>query len=47
MTKLLFEPETKHILGAGIVGTSTGELIGEAVLALVMGGTDAEEIRLG
>ncbi|OOZ36303.1 dihydrolipoyl dehydrogenase [Solemya velesiana gill symbiont] len=45
MTKLLFDPETKRILGAGIVGINAGELIGEAVLALEMG-ADAEDIGL-
>ena len=45
LTKLLFEPETKRILGAGIVGPNAGELIGETVLALEMG-ADAEDIGL-
>jgi len=45
MTKLLFDPESKRILGAGIVGVNAGELIGEAVLALEMG-ADAEDIGL-
>ncbi len=45
LTKLLFDPETKRILGAGIVGANAGELIGEAVLALEMG-ADAEDIGL-
>lgn len=45
MTKLLFDPETNRILGAGIVGVNAGELIGEAVLALEMG-ADAEDIGL-
>jgi dihydrolipoamide dehydrogenase len=45
MTKLLFDPETKRILGAGIVGPNAGELIGEAVLALEMG-ADMEDIGL-
>lgn len=45
MTKLLFEPETKRLLGAGIVGVNAGELIGEAVLALEMG-ADVEDIGL-
>ena len=44
-TKLLFDPETKRILGAGIVGVNAGELIGETVLALEMG-ADAEDIGL-
>ncbi len=45
MTKLLFDPESKRILGAGIAGRNAGELIGEAVLALEMG-ADAEDIGL-
>ncbi|MEJ2424608.1 MAG: dihydrolipoyl dehydrogenase [Candidatus Thiodiazotropha sp.] len=45
MTKLLFEPKSKRILGAGIVGPNAGELIGETVLALEMG-ADAEDIGL-
>ncbi|MBK5963121.1 dihydrolipoyl dehydrogenase [Thiocystis minor] len=45
MTKLLFDPETKRILGAGIAGPNAGELIGEAVLALEMG-ADMEDIGL-
>jgi len=44
-TKLLFDPETKRILGAGIVGPNAGELIGETVLALEMGADD-EDIGL-
>ena len=43
MTKLLVEPGTRRILGAGIVGVNAGELIAEAVLALEMG-ADAEDI---
>jgi dihydrolipoamide dehydrogenase len=45
MTKLLFEPKSQRILGAGIVGPNAGELIGETVLALEMG-ADAEDIGL-
>ncbi|ESQ13930.1 MAG: dihydrolipoyl dehydrogenase [Thiohalocapsa sp. PB-PSB1] len=45
LTKLLFDPETKRILGAGIVGPSAGELIGETVLALEMG-ADMEDIGM-
>jgi len=45
LTKLLFDPETKRILGAGIVGVNAGELIGETVLALEMG-ADMEDIGL-
>jgi dihydrolipoamide dehydrogenase len=45
LTKVLFDKETKRILGAGIVGPNAGELIAEAVLALEMG-ADAEDIGL-
>ncbi len=45
MTKVLFDKESKRILGAGIVGPNAGELIAEAVLALEMG-ADAEDIGL-
>jgi len=45
LTKLLFDPQTKRIVGAGIVGPNAGELIGEAVLALEMG-ADMEDIGM-
>lgn len=45
LTKVLFDKETKRILGAGIVGPNAGELIAEAMLALEMG-ADAEDIGL-
>mgnify|MGYP000424436901 CR=1 FL=1 len=45
LTKILFDKETKRILGAGIVGVNAGELIAEAVLALEMG-ADIEDISL-
>ena len=45
LTKLLTDPETGRVLGAGIVGTNAGELIAEAVLALEMG-ADAHDIGL-
>ena len=45
MTKLLFEPGSKRLLGAGIVGVNAGELIAETVHALEMG-SDAEDIAL-
>jgi dihydrolipoamide dehydrogenase len=44
-TKLLYEPKSKRILGAGIVGVNAGELIAELVLALEMG-ADMEDIGL-
>ncbi|CAH1904026.1 Dihydrolipoamide dehydrogenase of pyruvate dehydrogenase complex [Candidatus Nitrotoga sp. HW29] len=45
LTKLLYDPQTKHILGAGIVGSNAGELIAETVLALEMG-ANMEDIAL-
>lgn len=45
LTKVLVDPQTKQILGAGMVGPNAGELIAEAVLALEMG-ADAEDISL-
>lgn len=45
MTKLLFDKNTRRLLGAGIVGVNAGELISETVLALEMG-TDMEDISL-
>ena len=43
MTKLLWDPKTKRILGAGIVGVNAGELLAETVLALEMG-ADLEDL---
>jgi dihydrolipoamide dehydrogenase len=45
LTKLLYDPVSKRILGAGIVGTNAGELLAETVLALEMG-ADMEDIGL-
>ncbi len=39
MTKILADPETGQVLGAGIVGPSAGELISEIVFAIEMGAT--------
>jgi dihydrolipoamide dehydrogenase len=36
MTKLIFDPQSERVLGAGIVGAGAGELIAEAVLAIEM-----------
>jgi len=36
-TKLLFDPETHRVIGAGIVGPMAGDLIAECVLAIEMG----------
>ncbi len=45
MTKMLMDPETKQVLGVGIVGPNAGDLIAEAVLAIEMG-ADIEDIAL-
>jgi dihydrolipoamide dehydrogenase len=45
LTKLLFDPETHRLLGAGIVGPGAGELIAESVHALEMG-AEAEDLAL-
>lgn len=45
MSKLLFCPTTKRILGAGIVGVCAGDLIAEASLAIEMC-CDVEDIAL-
>jgi len=45
MTKLLFDPISHRVLGAGIVGTNAGELISEIALAIEMG-CDATDISL-
>ena len=44
-TKLLFDPSTQRVVGAGIVGTNAGELIAEVALAIEMG-ADAHDIGL-
>ncbi|MGH9335819.1 MAG: dihydrolipoyl dehydrogenase family protein, partial [Vicinamibacteria bacterium] len=36
LTKLIFEPDTDRLLGAGFVGVDAGELVSEAVLAIEM-----------
>ncbi len=45
VTKVIYDPESKRLLGAGMVGPNAGELIAEAVLALEMG-ADIEDIAL-
>jgi dihydrolipoamide dehydrogenase len=45
MTKLLFDKESKRIIGAAIVGPNAGDLIAECALAIEMG-CDAEDIGL-
>ncbi|MBC3813061.1 dihydrolipoyl dehydrogenase [Undibacterium aquatile] len=42
-TKLLFDADTKRIVGGGIVGTHAGDMIGEIALAIEMG-ADAVDI---
>ena len=42
VTKLLYDPQSKRILGCGIVGVNAGELIAETVLALEMGADMAD-----
>jgi dihydrolipoamide dehydrogenase len=44
-TKVLFDPESHRVLGAGIVGPNAGELIAELVLGIEMG-VDATDIGL-
>jgi dihydrolipoamide dehydrogenase len=44
-TKLLFDSDSRRLVGAGIVGVNAGELIAETVHALEMG-SDAEDIGL-
>ena len=43
-TKLIFDAETKRIIGGGIVGTHAGDMIGEVALAIEMG---ADAIDIG
>jgi dihydrolipoamide dehydrogenase len=45
LTKVLYEPVTMRILGAGIVGVNAGELLAESVLALEMG-ADMQDLSL-
>jgi dihydrolipoamide dehydrogenase len=45
LTKLLVEPGSRRVLGAGIVGVNAGELIAETVHAFEMG-ADAEDLAL-
>jgi len=44
-TKLLIDPETEAVLGAGIVGTNAGDLLPEIALAIEMAAT-AEDLAL-
>ncbi len=45
LTKLIIDPETERVLGAGIVGPGAGELIAECVLAVEMSAV-ASDIKL-
>jgi dihydrolipoamide dehydrogenase len=45
VTKILFDPATHRVIGAGIVGTNAGDLIAELVLAIEMG-ADAADVGL-
>ncbi|MEM7251854.1 MAG: dihydrolipoyl dehydrogenase [Pseudomonadota bacterium] len=44
LTKLLFDPESKRLIGAGVVGPRAGDLISEAMVAMEMG---ADPVDLG
>ena len=44
-TKLLFDPKSRKIISAGIVGPNAGDLIGETILAIEMG-ADVDDISL-
>ncbi|MGO9037611.1 MAG: dihydrolipoyl dehydrogenase [Steroidobacteraceae bacterium] len=44
-TKILFDKQTRRVIGAGIVGTNAGELIAELGLAIEMG-ADAADVGL-
>jgi dihydrolipoamide dehydrogenase len=45
LTKILFDKETRRIIGAGIVGPHAGDLIAETVVAMEMG-ADAQDLGL-
>lgn len=45
LTKILFDPQTNKVLGAGIVGSQAGDLIAELALAIEMGCV-AEDLAL-
>jgi dihydrolipoamide dehydrogenase len=42
LTKLLFDPATRRVVGGGIVGPNAGELIAEVALAIEMGAEAAD-----
>jgi dihydrolipoamide dehydrogenase len=45
MTKLLFDPESRRVLGIGLVGAGAGELVSEGTLAIEMAAT-ADDLKL-
>jgi dihydrolipoamide dehydrogenase len=45
LTKLLLDPDTRRVLGAGVVGPGAGDLIAEPTFAMEMG-ADAQDIGL-
>jgi dihydrolipoamide dehydrogenase len=45
LTKILYDPESRRVLGGGIVGPNAGELIAEITLALEMG-ADVGDVAL-
>ena len=45
VSKLLFDPDSGRVLGAGICGPNAGELLAEVALAIEMG-ADAEDLSL-
>ena len=45
MTKLIWDKETKSIIGGSVIGSNAGELLGEICLAIEMG-CDAEDLAL-
>jgi dihydrolipoamide dehydrogenase len=45
MTKLLFDPASRRVIGGGIVGPNAGDLISEVALAIEMG-SDAADLGL-
>lgn len=42
MTKLVFDPESRRVIGGAIVGPSAGDMIGEICLAIEMGAEAAD-----
>jgi dihydrolipoamide dehydrogenase len=45
LTKLLVDPESRRVLGVGVVGVNAGELMAELVHAIELG-SDAEDVAL-